>query len=668
MYDKYGIRTYPENCIQENSETDSENEIDSLPFKKATYVNEVDNIYPDENITPSLFDKVNNKINNYQQNNNKNKNRNVHNPQIKKKKLKKNSLPNNYDSDIIGKNNISSTCNLKRNKRLIKGFEEKTEFKTSNPKINLNKYFNISEAPLPNKSLRKYQTQYLDVENRDNFRVLSYRPEDYETDYNKENGKSKLIQIFKKQEASELFFPSKRTKSPPSPLNSGKKEKDKSLSFYQAPTLKFQSFFGSFMRPKMDKNSNLSKSTSKCRVNQLEDFNIEKLKEIGDNKSNKWNNILAFGNKIKSLKKKNRMKKLKTEEYLRYKVKTEYDINEENQEKTQPIQRIQKIQRIELDKKDYNALRTHNNFKKMVYHGQIKRKRNIQQNQVMNTSLNEKKIENNKIGQQNYIREQNNQNVNKNDFVIRTRRINTSTNNNIKINPNNYINKSSNSSKIKKKIIKSNPKYQGSEFVYPNKSINGNGANTPSYNNRRIINRSNTNNGIANEISPLKTQPDKKIYINNNNINQTNNNTTPIIPENSNNKFHYSIKHFNNVDNNREKNKYMNYSLTNKDKNIQKEKSKKNVLTEIKEIDYNESNDNEIIEEKKLSIKKGAITDDEKLRKTTNISNGGIKDVKKNIQKDYKNKRYYGYDDRHNLEGTINNHSVYVSVYTKKKE
>ena len=604
MYDKYGIRTYPENCIQENSETDSENEIDSLPFKKATYVNEVDNIYPDENITPSLFDKVNNKINNYQQNNNKNKNRNVHNPQIKKKKLKKNSLPNNYDSDIIGKNNISSTCNLKRNKRLIKGFEEKTEFKTSNPKINLNKYFNISEAPLPNKSLRKYQTQYLDVENRDNFRVLSYRPEDYETDYNKENGKSKLIQIFKKQEASELFFPSKRTKSPPSPLNSGKKEKDKSLSFYQAPTLKFQSFFGSFMRPKMDKNSNLAKSTSKCRVNQLEDFNIEKLKEIGDNKSNKWNNILAFGNKIKSLKKKNRMKKLKTEEYLRYKVKTENNIDEENQEKTQPIQRIQKIQRIELDKKDYNALRTHNNFKKMVYHGQIKRKRNIQQNQVMNTSLNEKKIENNKIGQQNYIREQNNRNVNKNDFVIRTRRINTSTNNNIKINPNNYINKSSNSSKIKKKIIKSNPKYQGSEFVYPNKSINGNGANTPSYNNRRIINRSNTNNGIANEISPLKTQPDKKIYINNNNINQTNNNTTPIIPENSNNKFHYSIKHFNNVDNNREKNKYMNYSLTNKDKNIQKEKSKKNVLTEIKEIDYNESNDNEIIEEKKWKRKR----------------------------------------------------------------
>ena len=43
-------------------------------------------------------------------------------------------------------------------------------------------------------------------------------------------------------------------------------------------------------------------------------------------------------------------------------------------------------------------------------------------------------------------------------------------------------------------------------------------------------------------------------------------------------------------------------------------------------------------------------------------------DIKKNNQRDYRNKRYYGYDDRHNLEGPINNHSVYVSVYTKKKE
>jgi len=664
MYEKYEIRTYPENCIQENSETDSENEIDSLPFKKATYVNESDNPYSNENITSSLMDKVNNKINTYQQNYNK---RNVNNPKVKKKKLKNDSLPNNFDSDIINENKIScSNPNLKRKKKLIKGFENKTGHNT-NQKINLNKYFNITEAQLPKKSLKKYQCQYLDVENRDNFRVLSYRPEDYETDYNKENGKSKLIQIFKKQEASELFFPSKRTKSPPSPLNSNKKEKDKSLSFYQTPTLKFQSFFGSFMRTKNNKNSNQSKSTSKCKVNQLEDFNIEKLIEIGDNQSNKWNNILAFGNKIKTLKKKNRMKKLKTQENIRFRVNTDNDIDLEAQEIKQPTQ---KIQRIELDKKEYNALRSHNNYKKIVYHGQIKRKRNIQQNQIMISSSKENKEQFNKINPQNYTNEQNNQNINKNNFVIRTRRINTSTNNSIGINPIAYINKSSNTSKIKKKITKSNPKLQGSEFFYQSKNMNGNGGNTPNYNNRRIINRSNTNNGIVNKNSPLKTQPDKKIiYMNNKNINQQNKtNTSPVIPINNNNKFHYSIKYYNNIDNNREKNKYMDYSLMNRDKNIQKEKSKKNVLTEIKEIDYNDSNDNDFIEEKKLDIKKGVNTDDEKFRKTQNISNGAINDIKKNNQRDYRNKRYYGYDDRHNLEGPINNHSVYVSVYTKKKE
>ena len=32
----------------------------------------------------------------------------------------------------------------------------------------------------------------------------------------------------------------------------------------------------------------------------------------------------------------------------------------------------------------------------------------------------------------------------------------------------------------------------------------------------------------------------------------------------------------------------------------------------------------------------------------------------------FKAKNYYGYDERHNLEGPINNHSYYVSVYSKK--
>ena len=160
----------------------------------------------------------------------------------------------------------------------------------SNDRVDLNTYFNIKQAELqlPSRTLKKYKAQYLDVEKSDNFKVLSYRPEDYETDINRPKKNSKVIQIFKKQEASELFFPSKRAISPPSPSSSSKNsskilekkiDNNKYQSFYQTPTLKFQSFFGSFMQPKKTKYLNQAKSTSKSRVNQLNDFNIEKLIE-----------------------------------------------------------------------------------------------------------------------------------------------------------------------------------------------------------------------------------------------------------------------------------------------------------------------------------------------------------------------------------------------------
>lgn len=49
-----------------------------------------------------------------------------------------------------------------------------------------------------------------------------------------------------------------------------------------------------------------------------------------------------------------------------------------------------------------------------------------------------------------------------------------------------------------------------------------------------------------------------------------------------------------------------------------------------------------------------------------NNNSNNKKDVKNSYQKEIINKRYYRYDDRHNLEGTVNNHSVYASVYSKK--
>ena len=664
MYDKYVIRTYPENCIQENSESDSENELSNLPFKKATYVN--DNEYTDDNIIPSYINKETNNISYYPPNSKIN----LKERQIKNKTILQKQMNVNYDSDIINKQNRTNInyLNLNDNKKnyfynKLKKEEESKEntFEQyySNDRVDLNKYFNIKQAELhlPSRTLKKYKAQYLDVEKSDNFKVLSYRPEDYETDINKPKKNSKIIQVFKKQEASELFFPSKRARSPPSPPTSAKNstkklekkiDNNKFQSFYQAPTLKFQSFFGSFMQPKKAKNLNQAKSTSKSRVNQLHDFNIEKLIEIGDNKSNKFGNILSFGKKIKSLKNRHKIKKkLIEKENMKYKARTEINTNEETQT---PIQRIQ------IDSKDYNLMRRANNNtnKKLVCHVQIKRKRNIINNQNLNTNPN--KIEqNSKIDNNINKQYKHNQSLNKNNTVIKSRRVNTSNNN-------------TDENIARKKITKSNPKIQGSNFFYQSQN---NRANTTHTNSTRYSTNRNNNN-IINKISPIKTVQNNKINIDINKINKNDNNNEIInnntTNQNNNSKFHYSIRNFNNVENNLPKNNYKNYSLINKDNKIKKELSKQNMLTEIKELEYNESNDNDLIEDNKTSInlKKGTITDEEKLKKTQRINNTGIKDMKKSYQKEFKNKKYYGYDDRHNLEGTINNHTTYVSKYTKK--
>ena len=659
MFDKYVIRTYPENCIQENSESDSENELSNIPFKKATFVN--NNEYTDDYIIPSYINRETNNISYHPSN----PIINLNERQIKNKTLLQKQMNINYDSDIINKQNRTNINYNKKNyfhnnlKQKEESKENTYEQYHSNDRVDLNKYFNIKQAELhlPSRTLKKYKAQYLDVEKSDNFKVLSYRPEDYETDINRPKKNSKIIQIFKKQEASELFFPSKRARSPPSPptsaKNSSKKldkiDNNKYQSFYQAPTLKFQSFFGSFMQPKKTKNLNQAKSTTKNRVNQLNDFNVEKLIEIGDNKSNKLGKILSFGKKIKSLKNRHKMRrKIIDKDNMKYKSRTEINMNEETQA---PIQRIQ------LDLKDYNLMRKTNinSNKKLVCHVQIKRKRNINNNQTLNNNPN--KIEqNNKINNNINRPYKQNQSLNKNNALVKNRRINTSNNN-------------SNENIVKKKITKSNPKFQGSNFFY--QSQNNIVSTTPLNSTRISTNRN--NNNMLNKKSPSKTVQNHIINIDINKINKNNNKneiTNNNSNQNNNSKFHYSIRNFNNVENNLPRINYKNYSSMNKDNKIKKELSKQNVLTEIKEIEYNESNDNDLIEDNKAStnIKKGAITDEEKLKKTQRINNTGVKDMKKSYQKEFKNKKYYGYDDRHNLEGPINNHTTYVSKYIKKAD
>ena len=165
-----------------------------------------------------------------------------------------------------------------------------------------------------------------------------------------------------------------------------------------------------------------------------------------------------------------------------------------------------------------------------------------------------------------------------------------------------------------------------------------------------------------------KMEKSKKIDIIPNNETENNINSNTNQSNVNNNKFHYSVKNFNDKKNNYDNSKYINHRTKNEDK-ILKETSNQKLLSEIKELDYIENNDNVIIEgNKSNSIKKDVIIGKQKLRKTQNNPSSIVNnDMKNSYQKDFKNKRYYGYDDRHNLEGTINNHTIYVSVYTKKE-
>ena len=426
MYDRYKIRTYQDNIYQENSDTDSENELDNIPFKKANYIN--DNKYPNKNINRSLMAKANDNISYYQSNiNNTEKER-----KGKFKRIVKNISKNNYNINLQNNpHNFTTDVNRKIQmiKNKIKEEEESKEINNGrhrlNQNVNLNKYFNLNESYVPKKSLKVFKNKYLDVEKSDNFNVLSYKQEDSEKDTNKQNKKSKLFQMFKKQETSELFFPSKRTKSPQFVSNnSAKKENEKKndnkmKSSYQTPVLKFQSFYGSFTRQKDSRNLNQSKSTSKRSVNQLKDFNIDKLIEIGDNQDNKLKNILSFGNKIKDIRNKlkmrneeNKLKELNmtnVKDDMRYKIRTEVSVDNVN-----PNQLHGK--KIELNSQKHNVLGKHNTNKKIVYHGQIKRKRNFKNNQEIIPPLKQEEINNSNI--------LNKSNYNSN-MVVKSRRINT---------------------------------------------------------------------------------------------------------------------------------------------------------------------------------------------------------------------------------------------------
>ena len=325
MFNKYEVKTYPDYIQNEISDLEQENQ--NIPINNSITVdkNVIKDKYIKNTFQPKVvFTKQNDNISFYQSTS-KNSYRQIHNNSKKSNQKPINNNKNlinrqQYDTSPIytyGEENFSynytntntnttyDTKNSSQNSKKDLNLKEK--------RVNLNENFNKkkNKTHKPKRTIKscKKKNQF-NVEKSDNFNVLSYRPIEYESDINSNHDNSKIIQIYKKQDVDEIFFPSKRIQSPlPKVQKSISKEKTEK---YQTNSLKHQSFFGSFSSLKHSKQA---KSTSRINVNQLEDFNIDKLIEIGDKYANLCepvlplgkrmnNNILYFGNKIKNFRNK----------------------------------------------------------------------------------------------------------------------------------------------------------------------------------------------------------------------------------------------------------------------------------------------------------------------------------------------------------------------------
>ena len=650
MIEKYQVNSYPENYLEDNSDIDMEKVKSILANKKAAYMNakrysgnsfqpESLHMMEDDNISGYQLDlKSSCKDSKYHDTKyNMTERGNKYNDCKKSGSLP----PQNYMEEI-------DTC-YSSGRGVIDKYLNNNKINSLSKKIYKDKFLNQTDEQIQKRRIKSIQNEF-NVQRRDNFNVLSYRPEEDESNLNKLNGK--IIQIFKKQDVEELFIPSNRTKSPLSSKHSSEKKEEKLLS-YQNPALKFQSFFGAFVKPKHNKVTSQAKSLSKIK---LDDYNIDKLIEIGDNCENKLSPILCFGKKLKNIKNKMKLKnnKYSTNSNLIQNIQKNNEINNidniiknniinENGEKNSL--KISQTKEIEIGNNDIDNEINNKilSTKKIVYHGQIKRKRNIIKNAKTYNNYQVKEIINNGNcnGSQNPI---NHKNI---------------KNNNIKKDLDNNMNKNgSSSSKIKKNNLQSRQK---------------------------IIEQSIKNNkSNENQIQTCQEGITPQVYSQNKNIDLSININKYVYSfKNKNNNFH-------NVNNILERNKSVNNTIINGNENreiikpiVQAELPEKALLTEsqiLRKKEKSKNNNNNIkidingmFTKNKSSIK---ISEGEQYSKknSKNNYNGNINinnssKIIKKVTKDkgIKPKNYYGYDS-YNMEGCINNHSYYVSIHSRKKD
>lgn len=509
-----------------------------------------------------IFTKQNNNISFYQSSfkNSKNAEKNTFNKNITPILKTRKNVYKIKTAEIIQNNNEMIINKQRNTKRRIKN-------NINNINININpntnsfdynvccdnekKRINLNEQIIPKRNKRKKITKsckrYFNIQKKDDFNVLSYKQPEYDTDISTTlANRNKIIQIYKKQGVDKIFLPSKRTHSPNIIGNKRKIEK------YQFHTLKYQSFFGSFNTSKPRK---IIKSVSKRTINQLHDFNIDKLIEIGDKYAVMHKAILPLGkimnNNILNFNP-NRARK------NRYKI---------------PINTYNNC----FNYSKYSKIKTNNNDNSYLEED----KENIMANNQSGQNRLSKKI------------------------------MYKNTTNNTK-------------NRESEKISETVRKY----LSFKNEGKNSDIKNNNNFLESSIVIRRRNNNINNNNRTFIKSQ---KSFDKTGLFDCDYENQNDIIPKKKVQKIIKNLNEDLDIDN--------------------------NSIKEIKQKKNDDRKENIVKKRKRLSI-----GDNKKIL----IDINGDRTNNKYKNNDKQKNRYYGYDDRHNLEDTINNHTYYESLHSKK--
>ena len=592
MFTKYEIKTYPDNPrINSKNNNYINNEKDTEQITETTFQ------------PKCIFTKQNNNISFYQSSsknsfkNSKNKDKkstanitpimktkkNIYTINTTQEKTEENAIQNfsyNYSGILDNtkkrknrtiKNNINNiNINITPNNNTFNfnnnNNSEYIDNNNSKPKrLNLKEH--LTQRNTKKRITKSCKKQY-NVQKRDDFNVLSYRQPEEDSDINAlgiiPNKKNKIIKIYKKQEVDEIFLPSKRTHSP-TITNKRTEEVEK----YQTHTLKYQNFFGSF---NVDKKYKIKKSISKRKINQLNDFNIDKLIEIGDKYVNMQKPVLPLG-------------KIMNNNILFFKNKI-------------------KKNKFQIPINTYNNCFNFSKYSKRSFNTYIDDdKENIP------NLINDKNRVTKKIISKNNLRNNSKKNIKDNDF------------------DENESQKKSEDNTIRKNL----------QFKNENETQN--------IKNNDYLNNSGTNVSVIIKKRNIKNNSGFLRKQNSFDKNMKNNDFEKIIPKRKFQKITYNLSLNNNTNNN----KNSNYILL-------KENKKNEKLLTYDISNYRSSRNNK---------KKIEQNNNRQILIDININKRNNKYINNGVNKN-KSKNYYGYDDRHNLEETINNHAYYESLYYKK--